>query len=954
MDGDMSGTPAAGTPTAAAPAAASEADASGAGRLARLPCGPKTKYLVVVFWIIAAACMGPLAGKLGDVQENEAVNWLPSSADSTQVYEQMEAFQNPNEAMAVVIYERREGLTDADRDRARADVAAFSDIEGVEAPVEGPFESPDGQALQMFVPFDMGDKGNGWEKLPDFVDEVKSFDVPGDGMLVYVTGPAGFNGDFAAAFDGTEGAVLLAALCVVILILLITYRSPILWFLPVLSALVALAIALGIVYLLADGGALTVTAQAQIIASILVFGAGTDYALLLVARYREELRRHADRHEAMAFALHRAGPAVFASGITVLLGMLCLAFADMNSVASMGPVLAISIGIGLLVMMTLLPALLVIGGRWMFWPTHPNFNTADPSERGIWAKVANGVARRPRPIWIGTSVALAALAFGVTQLSASGLAFEDSFTSTQDSVVGQKALQAHFPAGSGDPLIVMADGDKSQEVADVVGEVEGVVPGSVVQAPVQNGLAYLEATLADPTDSRAAKDTVERVREAVRDVDDANASVGGSTAVALDTQEASSRDNKVVIPITLVVVFLILMVLLRALVAPLLLLATVVLSFAAAFGLSAIVFTHVLGYEGADAGLPLMGFVFLVALGIDYNIFLMTRIQEEARQLGTRQGAKIGLTATGGVITSAGLVLAGTFAVMTAIPMVFLVEIGFLVAVGVIIDTFIVRSILVTALTLDLDRHIWWPNPMSKKDYIPGQGRGSHEVIAPVPALVGVTAAANAEMAHASAPAALSELSVPSPSASVETVRSADPVQAPAVAPPMVSPLAPPVVPSAATPVPAPSPARNGTMGRVTHENLLAGPPATLLPELEEARDLMEGGTDATEVAARFPDYSRAWATLADAAYARGSVVESYAYARTGYHRGLDALRRNGWRGHGPVPWEHEPNQGFLRSLHALGRAAAAIGEEAEAQRCFSFLAESSQAAADALATPRN
>ncbi len=716
MDGDMSGTGLAGN--TATPSAG-----SAAGTLARFPCGPKTKYLVVLFWVIMAACMGPLAGKLGDVQENEAVNWLPSSAESTQVYQQMEGFQNPNEAMAVVVYERREGLTDADRERARADAASFADIEGVEANVEGPFESEDGKALQMLVPFDMGDKGNGWEKLPDFVDEVKSFDVQGDGMLVYVTGPAGFNGDFAAAFDGTEGAVLLAALCVVILILLITYRSPILWFLPVVSALVALVIALGIVYLLADGGALTVTAQAQIIASILVFGAGTDYALLLVARYREELRRHEDRHEAMAFALHRAGPAVFASGVTVLLGMLCLSFADMNSISSMGPVLAISIGVGLLVMMTLLPALMVMGGRWMFWPTHPDFNTPDPSEKGIWAKVAAGVSKRPRPIWIGTSVILAALAFGVTQLSATGLAFEDSFTNTQDSVVGQKALEAHFPAGSGDPVVVMANGGKSQEVADVLGNVDGVVPGSVVQAPVQGGLAYIEATLKNPPDSKAAKNTIERVRDAVHEVDEANARVGGSTAVALDTQDASSRDNKVVIPITLAVVLLILMVLLRALVAPLLLLGTVVLSFAAAFGISSIVFTHLLGYEGADAGLPLMGFVFLVALGIDYNIFLMTRVQEEARVLGTRQGAIIGLTATGAVITSAGLVLAGTFAVMTAVPMIFMVEIGFLVAVGVIIDTFIVRSVLVTALALDFDRHIWWPNAMSKKDHPANLGR---------------------------------------------------------------------------------------------------------------------------------------------------------------------------------------------------------------------------------------
>ncbi|WP_019874201.1 DUF3151 family protein [Sporichthya polymorpha] len=947
MDGDTAGT------------SLATSSASGAGKLARLPCGPKAKYVVILFWVIFAACMGPLAGKLGDVQENDAVNWLPGSAESTQVYKAMEGFNNPNEAMAVVVYERREGLTDADRERARNDVASFAELEGVEAEVTGPFESPDGQALQMLVPFDMGDTGNGWEKLPDFVDEIKSFDQPGDGLLVYVTGPAGFNGDFAAAFEGTEGAVLLAALCVVILILLITYRSPILWLLPVLSALAALSVALGIIYLLADGGAITVTAQAQIIAAILVFGAGTDYALLLVARYREELRRHSDRHEAMAFALHRAGPAVFASGVTVILGMLCLAFADMNSTSSMGPVLAISIGVGLCVMMTLLPALLVLGGRWMFWPTHPNFGTEDPSERGIWAKVANVVASRPRPIWIGTSLALGALALGVTQLSASGLAFEDSFTNTQDSVVGARALQAHFPAGSGDPVIVMGNGGKSQEMADVLGGVPGIVEGSVVQAPVQNGLAYIEATLEDPPDSKAAKRTIERVRDAVHEVDEGNAHVGGSTAVSLDTQDASSRDNKVVIPITLVVVFLILIGLLRSLVAPLLLLATVVLSFAAAFGLSSLVFTGPLNYAGADAGLPLMAFVFLVALGIDYNIFLMTRVQEEARQHGTRRGAIIGLTATGGVITSAGLVLAGTFAVMCAIPMVFMVEIGFVVAVGVIIDTFIVRSVLVTALALDFDRHIWWPNKMGKADYVPTARRSPEDdpdgVLAevPMPALVGVAAAA-------AAPATLTEVTIPDTpvaapvpaEASTSSAASAE-----AVTPP------PPVVPGIATAapavgsgaVPSPSSGRNGTMGRVTtHENLLAGPPATLLPELTEARELMDSGTDATEVAARFPDYSRAWATLADAAYTRGSVVESYAYARTGYHRGLDALRRNGWRGHGPVPWEHEPNQGFLRSLHALGRAAAAIGEEAEAQRCFSFLAESSQAAADALAAPRS
>lgn len=921
MDGDMAAT------STAAPSNGTSAGSgsSGAGKLARFPCGPRTKWIVVVFWILVAAGMGPLAGKLGDVQENDAVNWLPGSAESTQVYKTMDGFKNPNEADGVVLLERREGLTDADRQYAQDLVPKLRAIEGVHADVQGPFESEDHQGLQFTVPFDMGPSGDGWKKLPDFVDDVKALDVPNDGLLLYVTGPAGFNGDFADAFGGTEGAMLLAAMAVVIAILLLTYRSPWLWLLPVLSAGVALSVGMGIVYLFAKHGGLTVTAQAQIILSIVVFGAGTDYALLLVARYREELRKHEDRHEAMAYALHRAGPAVFASGTTVLLGMLCLSFADMNSTASLGPVLAIGIGVGLLVMMSFLPALLVLGGRRMFWPIHPDFGTPDPVESGVWAKVAAFIRPHPRPIWIGTTLVLGALCFGVTQLSADGLTYKDSFTNVPGSIVGQNALSKHFPSGAGDPVIVLARTDKAQDVADALDKVPGIVPGSVKQAPPQGPLAYMEATLTDNPDSSKAKHTIDRVREALHDVGGAEAITGGSTAVALDTEKASHRDDKVVIPITLGVVFLILILLLRALVAPLLLLATVILSFGAAFGFSSIIFNHVLGYAGADGGLPLFSFVFLVALGIDYNIFLMTRVQEEARRHGTRQGAVIGLTATGAVITSAGLVLAGTFSVMTAIPMVFLVEMGFVVAFGVLLDTFIVRSVLVTALALDFGRILWWPHPMSRKDWVPKQP-GPAEAVeeAPVPLLVGVAAAADAEASH-TPPAVVSEVSVPAPV---------------------------PVVP----PVPAPVPAKNGSngrMGRVTHENLLAGPPATLLPELQEARDLMDAGTDATEVAARFPDYSRAWATLADAAFTRGSVVESYAYARTGYHRGLDALRRSGWRGHGPVPWEHEPNQGFLRSLHALGRAAAAIGEEAEAQRCFSFLAESSQAAADALAAPR-
>ncbi|MGQ0625965.1 MAG: DUF3151 family protein [Sporichthyaceae bacterium] len=932
----------------------------GVGALAKLPCGRVTKWFVVLFWIAAVVVAAPLAGKLGEVQENEAVNWLPSSAESTRVYEISAQFQNPNEAPAVVVYERLSGITDADRALVASHVARFDAIEHVDAPVSGPFPSPDGQALQLVVPYDMGTTGNGWEELPFFVEELMAADVPGDGLLMYITGPAGFNGDLAEAFEGTEGALLLAALGVVVFILLMTYRSPVLWLLPAVSAVIALAVSLGAIYLLADNAGLTVNAQAQVILSILVFGASTDYALLLVARYREELRKFPDRHEAMAHALHRSGPAIVASGVTVLLGMLCLMFAEMNSTASLGPVLAIGIAVGLLVMLTFLPALLVIVGRWIFWPARPGHGMPEVLDRGLWAKVGRVLARRPRRVWIGTTLALGAMAFGLTQLSSDGLTYEESFPNTPPSIVGQQVLNSHFAAGAGDPLIVMARAEASEQVATVLRTVPGLVPESVVSSPPAGGLSYVEATLTDAPDGKAAKDTVERVRSAL-DVVGPDAIVGGSTAVLLDTATASARDNKVVIPITLVVVMVILIVLLRSLLAPLLLLATVLLSFAATLGIAAVTFEHAFGFAGTDSAFPLFAFVFLVALGIDYNIFLMTRVHEESRRIGTRQGALLGLSATGGVITSAGLVLAGTFAVMMAVPIVFLIEIGFVVAVGVLIDTFIVRSVLVTALTLDIGRRIWWPSSMSKADFVTLDQWGEPEpvvaasVVAPgqaAPLVAGSAQAAPLVVAPAPRPVA-------APGAPVHASGGYVDVTAARLAPANGHSVGAPRRAADASPDPSAAQRRAAAAARAAQagkmgpmnigENLMAGPPATLLPELADAAYQLERGTDPTTVAGAFPEYSRAWAILADGAYAMGRVVESYAYARTGYHRGLDALRRNGWKGHGPVPWEHAPNQGFLRALHALGRAAAEVGESGEAERCATFLRECSPTAAEVL-----
>jgi RND superfamily putative drug exporter len=517
--------------------------------------------------------------------------------------------------------------------------------------------------------------------------------------------------DSADAFKGIESTLLFAAAAVVILILLFTYRSPVLWLLPVITAGISLIGSQALVYLIAKHAGLTVNAQSAGILTVLVFGAGTDYALLLVARYREELRRHADRHEAMAFALHRAGPAVVASASTVILGMLCLLAAEMNSTKGLGPVVAIGIAVALAAMLTLLPALLVIAGRWVFWPVRPRFGSAEPTVTGGWSRVGRRIARRPRLVWAVTAGVLGIMSLGLMGLKAEGLSAKDSFIGTPQSVTGQEALGRHFPAGVGSPLVVIGAASTADEMSTALASTPGVAE---VSNPVVKGdLAYLEGTLVAAPDSKAANAAVDRARDALHAIPGASAKVGGNTAVNLDASRASTHDDKVIIPLILLVVFVILMLLLRAVVAPLILIGTVVLSFAAALGVSALVFHHVFGFAGADTSLPLFVFVFLVALGIDYNIFLMSRVREEARTHGTVRGALVGLSATGGVITSAGLVLAGTFAALATLPLVGFAELGFAVAFGVLLDTIVVRSVLVTALNFDVRGKMWWPSRLA-------------------------------------------------------------------------------------------------------------------------------------------------------------------------------------------------------------------------------------------------
>ncbi|KQX16733.1 hypothetical protein ASC82_00240 [Streptomyces sp. Root431] len=684
-------------------------------RMASLPGGRVGKWVVLALWAVLLVPVLMLAGQLGDVEENDNSAWLPGNAESTKVVARAENFQRADTVPALVIYDRPEGITPADLAEARADAEAFKGIENVVGQPQGPVPSQDGKAIQTVVQVQK-DK-TGWEGIGKTVDAlIEVGEENAGGLGVHVTGPAGYASDSIKAFSG-GGALTTITSLVVVLILLLTYRSPVLPLLPLLTVGVALVTSEAVIYLLARNAGLVVNKQTSFILTVLVFGAATDYALLLISRYREELLRHEDRHEAMAEALYRSSPAIIASAATVAVSLMLLMLATLNSTQGLGPACAVGILVGLLAMVTLMPALLVVCGRWIFWPVKPSYGSAGTAKEGVWTRVGTAVSRRPRIVWIGTTLVLAVMAIGVLGLKADGLSNKDQFTGTPQMAVGERIKSEHFPAGSGDPVFVVAEAAAAEQVRTALTGVPGVV--GVSTPVIKDGQALMLGELKDDPSSRTAMRTVERARVAVHGIEGADAQVGGSTAIMLDTQEAAARDSKVIIPIVLVVVLLILALLLRAIVAPLLLMATVVLSFGAAIGVSSLVFEHVFGFAGAEASFPLLTFVFLVALGIDYNIFLVTRVREVALLHGTRRGALEGLSTTGGVITSAGLVLAGTFAAMASLPLVFAAELGFAVAFGVLLDTMIVRSVLVTALTLDVGRWMWWPSKLFRSHDTP-------------------------------------------------------------------------------------------------------------------------------------------------------------------------------------------------------------------------------------------
>jgi putative drug exporter of the RND superfamily len=713
-------------------------------KLVTLPSGRRAKWIVAAVWLLIflGSIAANLPGKYADAENNESTTFLPGDAESTEVLGITDELQGGEQAPVVIVYRREGGLTSEDRARLAADRVELNQaieenrggIYRAVAPFGEPQPSQTGDAA-LLVGTITGD-GESETILDPIADMRERVSDPGSGLAVKVTGAAGFAADAIEVFEGINGTLLGAALLIVIVLLILIYRSPIFLFIPLFAVVFAEIATRSIAYGLTELG-VTVNGQSSSILSILVLGAGTDYALLLVSRFREELRKHEDKHEAMALALRTAGPAIFASGATVICALLCLTVARVEGTAGLGPIGALGIAVAMASMLTLLPALLVICGRRAFWRPAifgwdngiPHFGDEGADEtHGFWRRTGERVAVRPRRVWIGTTAVLLVGALGVLTMD-TGLTQTEGFRDEVESIEGQELVAQSFPAGAvaATDVIVPPDGDV-EAVTQAVSGVAGVATVQPSGVQGEQGI-LLNAVLEPDPYSTAAYDLIPTIRDAAKRAGGAEVLVGGPSAIEYDVRQAAARDTRVIIPMALVVVFVILVLLLRALVAPLLLIGTVILSFAAALGISLVIFDVVFGFPGVDPSFPLYAFIFLVALGIDYNIFLMARVREETHRHGTRQGMLRGLAVTGGVITSAGIVLAGTFSVLAILPLVFLTEIGFVIAFGVLLDTFVVRSVLVPALVLDVGPSVWRPSRLARAE---GGGPGGRvEAAAP-------------------------------------------------------------------------------------------------------------------------------------------------------------------------------------------------------------------------------
>jgi RND superfamily putative drug exporter len=691
--------------------------------LLALPAARHAKWIIALVWIgaMAAVIAGNLPAKYSDAERNEPSSFLPGNAESTKALKQTERIQGGEQAAMIVVYRRDGGLTVADRRHINKDRLELNALKLRSTSRFGlPVKSKDGtsEIFQAQIKSD----GQGDTIRDPVVAVRKRVSDPGGGLQAKVTGPAGYSADAIEVFQGINGSLLLAALALVLVLLIIIYRSPIFWLIPLIAVGFTELATRALGYGLTEAG-VTVNGQSSSILSIIVLGAGTDYALLLVARYREELRRSEAKHEAMARALRTAGPAIFASGVTVIAALLCLSLAEVNGTSGLGPIAAMGVAVAMLAMLTLLPALLLIFGRRAFWPFVPRAGSeAGDATHGRWRRIGERVAARPRRYWLRTIVVLLVMAAGLLNFN-TGLTQGNQFRGDVESVAGQSLLSKAFARGSGTPTeIVVPTAAGADAVRDAVAAVPGVQSVNAftrgpreTQTIFEGAQALLNATLEPEPYSTEAFGLIPKIRRAAHSAGGPGTLVGGASAVEADLRNSAARDNRLIVPIALLVVFLILVALLRSLVAPVMLILTVILSFAASLGAGAVVFDVIFGFPGSDPSLPLFAFVFLVALGIDYNIFLMARVREETLRHGTREGVLRGLAVTGGVITSAGVVLAGVFAALGVLPLIFLTEIGFVVAFGVLLDTFIVRSLLVPALSLQLGPKIWKPSELQNK-----------------------------------------------------------------------------------------------------------------------------------------------------------------------------------------------------------------------------------------------
>jgi RND superfamily putative drug exporter len=810
------------------------------------PATRRTKWWVFGIWLVAIViASGPanLPGKFTDAEDNESTSFLPGDAESTEALEAAEELQGGELAPAVVVYRRESGLTPADRQKIVEDIGRITQrrFDGViadgataaaggdaaetggggpppgaapegcggpttpvpgqsegYAPFVGPICSEDGKAAIVTAYLKPeGDSDKLLDPIEFWRDEISD---PGGGLEVKITGGAGYGADAVEVFENINSNLLLAAVSLVIVLLILIYRSPIFLFIPLAAVIFAEILARSIGYGITELG-VTVNGQSSSIMSVLVLGAGTDYALLIVARYREELHYTEDRHEAIRAAMASAGPAVFASAATVIAALLCLSIAKVNGTSGMGPFGAMGIACAALAMLTLLPALLTIFGRRAFWPFVPHTprwelakelppeglgrrivegstvgalmpaiaacllvtlllplvllnklvqalvflvtlgrahfpslivrpldraifkpyevrrtkheHMADATH-GFWKRVGDRVAAQPMRVLTGSTVVLLIMCAGLAFFS-TDLTTNDSYRTEVESVEGQELLSQSFPSGASAPTDVIVP--EPGAVPAVTRAVENAPGVESVSPPVAEGErgVLVQATLEPPPYSTEAFDLIEPIRDTASEAA-AGTLVGGASAVEFDVREAAAWDSAVIPPIVLVVVFGILVLLLRAVVAPLILIGTVIVSFLAALGVGYLAFDLIFDFPGSDPSLPLFAFVFLVALGVDYNIFLMARAREETLKHGTREGMLRALAVTGGVITSAGIVLAGTFSVLAVLPLVFLTEIGFVVAFGVLLDTFLVRSVLVPAIVLELGPKVWWPSALAKRE----------------------------------------------------------------------------------------------------------------------------------------------------------------------------------------------------------------------------------------------